>query len=157
MEKVRVLLVLAAVFLIAACTTTPEATPARDAEAKRFEPVTRDSVIYIYRPDSWPSGGITNLTADDRIIGASLPGTFFRIIVLPGRTVLDTHAPDQGRIEVETHGNDVVFIEMRTSGGAEGPPSTRFRRMPPEIAKAEILRCCSMLETWRPGQPRLVW
>jgi hypothetical protein len=149
--------ILTAAALVAACVSTPEGTPERDAEAKRFEPVTRDSVIYVYRPDFASTAGITTLLANGRIVGASLPLTFFRIIVLPGRTVLDTLAPDMGRIEVETRGNDVVFIEMRTAGGTETAPSSHFRRVPPEKARAAILDCCTMLETWRPGQSRLLW
>src|SRR5262245_32912954 len=128
------LCILASALLCAACAATPEATLERDAEAKRFEPVTRDAVIYVYRDDPWGTGGVTTLFAADRVVGSSLPGTYFRIIVLPGRTVLSTMAPDSGRIEIDTHGNDVVFVEMRTIGG-DVPPSSRFRRMPPELAK----------------------
>jgi hypothetical protein len=148
--------ILASALLCAACASTPEATPERDAEAKRFEPVTRDAVIYVYRDDSWGTGGITTLFANDQLVGSSLPGTYFRIIVLPGRTVLSTMAPDSGRIEVETRGNDVVFVEMRTTGG-DSPPRSHFRRMPPELAKTAIQERAWMLETWRPGQPRLFW
>jgi hypothetical protein len=148
---------LSAVLFCAACASTPEATPERDAAAKRFEPVTRDSVIYVYRPDFATSAGSTTLVANGRIVGESLAETYFRIIVLPGRTVLDTLPPDSGRIEIETRGNDVVFVEMRVGGGQEGPPNTHFRRLPPEIAKPAIVKCCSMLETWRPDQPRVLW
>jgi hypothetical protein len=155
MAFMRTYSVLFAALFCVACVVTPEAPPARDAEAKRFEPVTRDSVIYIYRADIGEA--TTTLIANDRLVGLSLPGTFFRIIVLAGRTVLETMVPDPGRIEIETRGNDVVFVEMRTSGGSDGPPSSRFRRMPPEVAKAAILDCCSMLETWRVDQPRLMW
>ena len=153
---VRTFFALFATLFCVACVITPEAPPERDAEAKRFEPVTRDSVIYVYRADMTGNANTTVL-ANDRLIGLSLPGTFFRIIVLPGRTVLEAVVPDPGRIEIETRGNDVVFVEMRTSGGSDGPPSSRFRRMPPEAAKAAILECCSMLETWRVNQPRLMW
>jgi len=157
MAVIRTYGVLLATVFCVACVVTPEAPSERDAEAKRFEPVTRDSVIYVYRADIGGDHNTTTLIANDRLVGLSLPGTFFRIIVLPGRTVLETVVPDPGRIEIETRGNDVVFVEMRTSGGSDGPPSSRFRRMPPEIAKAAILDCCSMLETWRVDQPRLMW
>ena len=143
--------------LCAACTSTPQAIPERDAEAKRFEPVTRDAVVYIYRPGIVLAGPETTLWVDNRLVGSSLPGTFFRVIVLPGRNLIDTSPPDIGRLEVATQGNDVTFVEMRTEGGPDGTPSSRFRVMPPEEAKAAIVRCCSMLETWRHDQPRLLW
>lgn len=157
MHTNKIIAILSALLLCAACASTPEATPERDAEAKRFEPVTRDAVIYVYRPDMSGTAATATLYANGRIIGASIPGTYFRIIVLPGRTLLDTFPPDAGRIEVETRGNDVVFIEMRTHGGDEGTPNTHFRRMPPEAAKAAILDCCTMLEVWRSNQPRLLF
>ncbi len=140
-----------------ACTSTPQATRERDAEAKRFEPVTREAVVYIYRPGLVLSGPETTLWVDNRLVGSSLPGTFFRVIVLPGRNLIDTSPPDTGRIEIATQGNDVTFVEMRTEGGRNGAPSSRFRIMAPEEAKAAIAQCCAMLETWRYNQPRLLW
>jgi hypothetical protein len=142
--------------LVAGCASTPEATLERDAEAKRFEPVTRDSVIYIYRGELPSTGYVTTVLANGRLLGSSLPGTFFRILVLPGKTVLETLPPDNGRIEIHTRGNDVAFVEMRTSG-SDGHPQTQFRRMTSEIAKAVIRADLRLLETWRHGQPRLLW
>jgi hypothetical protein len=157
MAVLRAILAVTMLALISACASTPEATSERDAAAKLFEPVTRDAVLYVYRPDFGTTAGITTLTANGRLVGDSLPGTYFRIIVLPGRTRLDTLPPDSGKIEVETRGNDVVFVEMRTGGGPDGAPSTNFRRLPPEVAKPAILDCCTMLETWRKGQSRILW
>ena len=141
----------------AGCAATPEATRERDAEAKRFEPVTREAVIYVYRPEAVLSGPETTLWVDNRLVGGSLPGTFFRVIALPGRNVIDTSPPDTGRIHITTQGNDVTFVEMRTEGGRDGAPSSRFRVMPPAAAQAAIAACCHMLETWRYNQPRLHW
>lgn len=143
------------VLLLTACASTPEANPVRDAEAKRFEAVTRDSVIYVYRPDGGTGAAETTLWADGRLVGVSLPRTFFRVIVLPGRTLLDTSGPDNGRIEVTTQGYDVTYVEMRTFD--DQSPTSRFRVVPAEEAQAAILNCCTMLEVWRPGQPRLFW
>lgn len=153
----RLRMALCAALISAACASTPEATPERDADAKRFEPVTRDAVIYVYRPDVWVTSAVTTLYANGSVVGSSLPGTYFRIIVLPGRTVLESFPAHGEGIEVETRGNDVTFVELRNYGPEDGVPSMVFRRVPPEIAKAAILRCCALLETWRPGQPRLLF
>ena len=153
----RTLIALGTVALCAACASTPQATPEPEAEAKRFEPVTREAVIYIYRPGVALSGPETTLWVDNRLVGASLPGTFFRVIALPGRNVIDTSPPDSGRIAITTRGNDVTYVEMITEGGFTDSPKTRFRVVPDEQAKATIARCCWMLETWRHNQPRLVW
>ena len=58
---------------------------------------------------------------------------------------------------VNTQGNDVTFVEMNTLGGFADSPSTTFRVVDPEEAKAAIAYCCWMLETWRYNQPRLLW
>ena len=140
----------------AGCASTPEASREGDEEAKRFEPVTRDAVIYVYRPDRWTTSAATTLWADGRLVGESLPGTYFRVIVFPGRTLLHTSGPDTGRIEVTTRGNDVTYVEMVTNN--EDSPQTIFRLVPAEPAQAAIRACCTRLEVWRPGQPRwLLW
>ena len=141
----------------AGCSSTPEATRERDAEAKRFEPVTREAVVYVYRPGIVLSGPETTLWIDNRLVGSSLPGTFFRVIALPGSNLIDTSPPDTGRIRITTQGNDVTFVELRTEGGPDGVPVSLFRVMPPEEAQAAIAACCRMLETWRYNQPRLLW
>jgi hypothetical protein len=154
--QARLLIALGALALCA-CASTPQATPEREAEAKRFEPVTREAVIYIYRPGAPLSGPETTLWVDNRLVGSSLPGTFFRVIALPGRNVIDTSPPDSGRIAVDTRGNDVTYVEMITEGDFTDSPSSRFRVVPDEVARAAIARCCWMLETWRHNQPRLLW
>lgn len=148
-------LALACIALLSACASTPEANRERDEEAKRFEPVTRDSVVYVYRPDRGTGAAETTLWANGRLVGISLPLTFFRVIVLPGRTVLHTSGSDSGRIVIDTRGNDVTYVEMQTFD--DQSPVTSFKVMPDEDAQSAIRGCCTMLEVWRPGQPRLFW
>ena len=146
---------LAALLVCAGCASTPEASLERDAEGKRFEAVTRDSVLYVYRPDRARFATSATLWADGRLVGESLPGTYFRVIVFPGPTLLHTSGPDSGRIEINTQGNDVAYVEMQTFN--EESPMTVFRLMPADEAQEAIRNCCTRLEVWRPGQPRLMW
>lgn len=149
-------LTLMTALLLGACAATPEATKERDAEAKRFEAVTRDAVIYVYRPDYRGTGAAdATLWADGRLVGVSLPQTFFRVIVFPGRTLLQAGGSDNGRIEVHTQGNDVTYVEARTLN--DQSPYTSFRVVTAEEAQAAIRSCCAMLEVWRPGQSRVFW
>lgn len=145
-------LVLTAV-LLGACASTPEADRERDLEAKRFEPVTRDAVVYVYRPDMGNTAADTTLWANGRLVGTSIPRTFFRIIVLPGRTHFHASGSDSGTIEVMAGGNEVTYVEMQTLN--PDSPSSHFRVVSAEHAQAAIRACCTMLEVWRPGQPRL--
>ena len=148
--------VFAALFC-AACTSTPESTRERDAWAKQFEPVSRDSVIYVYRPDTLGTMAVTDLFVDKRLIGSSLPGSYNRIPVLPGRHLVEVFAAHGEPIEVVTHGNDVIFVELQNYSSTDGTPNMRFRIVTPEHGKAAILACCARLENWRQDQPRLMW
>jgi len=151
--KIASALVMLIAFL-GGCASTPEAPPASDAEAKRFESAPRVAIIYLYRADTPGSSATPTIWVDDRIVGQTLPATYFRIAVRPGRNRIAAFAPDQGRLEIETREGGVFFVAMQVGGDVETPGSTIFRSVPPEIGKAEIMRCCTMLETWRPGQWR---
>ena len=139
--------------LLGGCAATSEASREADVEAKRFESAPRAAIIYLYRADT-PSNATSTIWVDDRIVGQSLPATYFRVAVRPGRNRIAAFAPDQGRLEIDTRGGGVFFVAMRVGGDVDTPGNTLFRSVPPEAGKTEILRCCTMLETWRPGQWR---
>jgi hypothetical protein len=140
--------------LLGGCASTSEAPPASDAEAKHFESALRAAIIYLYRADTPGSSATSTIWVDDRIVGQSLPATYFRVAVRPGRNRIAAFASDQGRLEIDTREGGVFFVAMQVGGDVETPGNTIFRSVPPEAGKAEILRCCTMLETWRPGQWR---
>ena len=144
-------LALAAVFL-AACASTPLASPDRDADAKRFETAPDAAIIYLYRIDT--GDGVSTVWVDGRLIGDTLPETYFRIAVRPGRNRVTASAGDAGNIAIETRMGEVYFIAMRVQGEAHSEAQTNFQSAAPETGKAAILRCCKLLEAWRPGQSR---
>ena len=152
----RLLYTVIAALLCAACAATPEATPERDAEAKRFEAASRSAVIYLYRGD-FSSPGVTTITVDGRLVGQSLPRTYFRVIAWPGRNRIQATGADAGRLEIQTDDGGVYFVSMHVLGETESSSTTIFRSATPVAGKAAIQRCCTLLETWRPGQPRLMW
>lgn len=141
-----------ALAVLGGCSTTPEASRERDSDAKRFEPELRSAIIYLYRGDI--RGGVATLWIDGRLIGQSVSATYFRIAVRPGRNVITASGNDLGRIELNTVDEGVYFVEARVLGEAEDSHTTIFRSVPPETGKETIARCCALLETWRPGQPR---
>ncbi len=140
--------------LLAGCAATPEASLQDDAEAKRFDSAPRAAIVYLYRADT-PGSTTSTLWVDDRIVGQTLPATYFRVAVRPGRNRIAAFAPDHGRLEIDTREGGVFFVAMQVGGDLDAPGNTLFRSVPPEAGKAEILRCCTMLETWRPGQRRM--
>ena len=154
MRRITPALVLLLAYL-GGCASTPEASPQSDAEAKRFESAPRTAIIYLYRADTPSNGGASTLWIDGRLVGQSVPATYFRVLARPGHNSIWASGNDTGRIEIETRESGVYFVAMQVLGGAESPSNTVFRNVAPAVGQAAILRCCTMLETWRPGQGRL--
>ena len=151
MLKIISALVLLPAFL-GGCATTPEAPPSSDAEAKRFESAPRAAIVYLYRADL--RGGVATLWVDNRLVGQTVAATYFRVAMRPGHNRIAASGSDLGRLEIDTQAEGVYFVAMQVLGEAEGSSTTIFRSVTPEVGKAAILRCCTMLETWRPGQSR---
>ena len=135
---------------LSGCVSTPQATSERDAEAKRFLPRPDAAVIYVYRFDFASTGMAsedTVLYVDDRLIGAALPLTFFRFDVREGVHLLHGVGHDQGSLKLEARAGEVYFVMLLAAGGVSD-----FRRVDAATGKRDILRCCSLMENWAPGQ-----
>lgn len=153
MNLARMRLPTAILLLLAAlggCASTPEATLERDARAKRFESNSYLAVIYVYRADWSRRAEDTVLMVDSRIIGATLPASYFRIELWPGRRVLHGFGWDAGRLVVETEAGRVYFVALTVGG------YSHFALVPPDIGGRAILACCGLLENWAPGQRPLL-
>jgi hypothetical protein len=140
--------------LLGGCASTPEASPDTDADAKRFESAPNAAIIYLYRPLAPGGNAASTLWVDGRLIGETLSTTFFRVAVRPGRNRISASGSDAGRLEIDTQAAGIYFVETQVLGDAQGASTTFFRSVAPATGKAAILRCCNMLETWRPGQSR---
>jgi len=103
-----------AIFALAGCASTPQATPERDAEAKRFMPIAGEATIYLYRPD-FPTYDQNDpaIYVDDRLIGAMLAGTFFRFPASPGTRVIRSHGQDAGDLKIEARSGELHFATRR--------------------------------------------
>jgi len=133
---------------LAGCASTPQATRERDAEAKEFNARPDAAVIYVYR-DDLAADRLDNtvLYVDGRLIGATLPRTFFRFDVLAGTRLLHGFGFDQGALKLEVRSGEIYFVSLQVAGGV-----SLFTPVTPETGKRDILRCCSLLENWAPDQ-----
>ena len=138
------------------CASTPQATAERDADAKQFVSRADAAVIYVYRDEPGFVGTVSNdtvLYVDDRLIGSTLAGTFFRFDVRAGTHLLHGHGYDQGKLKIDARNGEIYFISLMTLEG-----TSEFRLVAPETGKRDILRCCALLENWAPGQrPVVLW
>ena len=144
----------AGVAALAGCASTPEASRERDAEAKRFVAQPGSATIYVYRNDfsvGSQESTDTVLYLDDRLIGATLPGTYFRIDARPGVYVLHGVGYDQGNLKLDARPEELQFVSLNVISG-----HSYFARARPEEARQALRACCSLLENWAPGQRPLL-
>ncbi|MEO7505601.1 MAG: DUF2846 domain-containing protein [Pyrinomonadaceae bacterium] len=137
--------------LLAGCASTPQATGERDTEAKQFSRDPGSSTLYVYRPDFDSPDSDTVLWIDGRLIGATLPKTYFRVHLKPGKHTLTGMGYDHGRLTIETRPGEVYFVSMHVVSG-----HTSYWQIPSEIGKQAVNRCCALMENWAPGQRPLL-
>jgi hypothetical protein len=156
MQSIRNVLTALAIagLLLGGCAATPEASLQDDASAKRFDSVPGAAIVYLYRNDGPDNRGFTTLWLDGRLVGEILPSSYYRVSVRPGRNLLTAFGGDAGRLEFETRGDEVYFVAVSVRG-EYGDSRSEFRRVAPAVGRAQIERCCRLLETWKPGQNRI--
>jgi hypothetical protein len=152
-DSMRCACAIAVALIVAGCTSVPQASEARDADAKQFNTQPGYAAIYVYRPDfgyaSDPAESV--LWMDTRLIGSTLPRTFFRLDTRPGRHVLHGDAHDTGKLALDTKAGELYFVSLNVVGGI-----SRFTQVSPDTGRREILKCCAMMENWAPGQRPLL-
>src|SRR5687767_8268871 len=134
------------IIALGGCASVPEAAPARDAEARQFETRPGAAALYVFRNDFPSSQKLEDsvLYIDDRLIGAPLPGTFFRIDLLPGTHELHAYGYDRGSLKIRARDGEAHFVALNVIGGV-----SHFAPVAPEAGKREIARCCVLMENWQ--------
>jgi hypothetical protein len=132
----RLLTILAIV--LAGCAPLPP-TP-QDLEAKRFEPAPGKAVIYVFReyPDISREAG--TLMLDDRMMGSTYPGTYFRWVVEPGRHEIRGYAGDAGQITLDVNADRIYFIQQSVSVFFFGFAQSVCRPVAEPYGRAAVLR-----------------
>ena len=143
--------ILLALVLVAACTSTPQATREEDARAKEFQTHPSASTIYVYRSPFNYYDADSVLYIDGRLVGSTLPGAYFRIDTVPAKHVLHGTGIDIGQLAIETRPGEIYFVELEVLAG-----HSNFRLVPERIGRREVRACCALLENWAPGQRPLL-
>jgi Protein of unknown function (DUF2846) len=136
--------------LLTGCASTPQASRERDAEARQFASHPGHSTLFVYRP-IYDGDEDTVLWVDGKLIGATLPKSFFRVNVNPGKHTLSGMGNDNGTFSLETRPGELYFVELYVISG-----HSHYREVSPDLGKSAINRCCALLETWAPGQRPLL-
>jgi hypothetical protein len=129
----------AVALVLAACAPLPQT--AADVQAKRIESAPGKAVIYLVRtrPDLGPLP--TPVKLNDRMLGSTHPGTYFRLEVEPGRHVLTGFAQDNGSITLDVQADRFYFVRHSVSGTwRENSPHSFFRIIPENEGRDAVAR-----------------
>jgi hypothetical protein len=137
-EDVMRVICLAALFL-AGCVQLPP-TP-QDLQAKRFEPVAGQSVIYLVRTPL-DSSEPQSLMLDEHATVATLPGTYFRWEVPPGRHHVQGYGFGGESVTLTTEPGRIYFLEHTVIGDPHdgGVQLTSLRRVDEQYGRKLVLR-----------------
>src|SRR5688572_20337193 len=103
--------------MLSGCASTPQADAGRNAEAQQFASSPASSTLYVYRSDYGNQDGDSVLWIDGKLIGATLPKTFFRVNLNPGKHTLTGMGYDTGRLTLETRPGELYFVALSSLSG----------------------------------------
>ena len=127
------------VLLLAGCAQLPPSP--QEIEAKRFEPAPGKSVIYLVRDDPDFTDVGASVMLDDRMMGTTYPGTFFRWVVEPGPHQIRGFAGDSGSFSLATAPDAMYFVQQRVSRFLPMPSAQSYFQLVPEFhGRAVVLR-----------------
>jgi hypothetical protein len=147
----RACVVAALIALAGGCASTPQGSVERDTDAKQYATHPGSATLYIYRPDIGDSDSDTVLWVDGRLVGATLPKTYFRVNVVPGKHTITGMGHDNGKLTLETRPGELYFVSVLNIAG-----NSLFWQVPAEIGRQAVNRCCALMENWAPGQRPLL-
>lgn len=145
--SLRAWFAIGAIALLAACTSTPQASPQADAMSKEFLSHPNAATIYVYRSEFNLYDFDSVLYLNGRLMGGTLPGTFFRIDTVPGRNVVHGSGIDVGQIAIDARAGEIYFVSLEVVAG-----HSNFRLVADEFGRDSVRACCVLLENWSPGQ-----
>ncbi|MGE5525715.1 MAG: DUF2846 domain-containing protein [Rhodospirillaceae bacterium] len=151
MRKPSWWLAMAALIAVAGCASTPQASRERDADAKAFDVHPGAATVYVYRSPFNTDIEDNVLYIDGRLIGSTVPGTYFRVNLTPGRHTLHGSGIDLGTLTIDARPGQLYFVDLAVIAG-----HSRYQLVPPAEAKRAIATCCVLLENWAPGQRPLL-
>ena len=127
------------VLALAGCIAPLPPSPA-EIEAKRFEPVPGKSVIYLVREYPDISREVATVMLDDRMMGSTYAGTFFRWVVEPGRHEIRGFAGDAGAMVIDVLPGHVYYVQQSYTRGFTGFGQSFFRLIPEPYGRGAVMR-----------------
>jgi hypothetical protein len=133
------LALLGLVLSLAGCITPLPPSP-QEIEAKRFDPVAGKAVVYLVREYPDISREVATVMLDDKMMGSTYPGTFFRWVVEPGRHQIRGFAGDAGTMVLDTLPDSIYFVQQSYTRGFTGFGQSFFRLIPEPYGRGAVMR-----------------
>ena len=121
------------IMLATACASIKAAPESQDQEAKNFNPVPNKGVIYIFRDEDFGSALHKEVKLNGKTLGETGPKSFFRVVVTPGKCVIDSNGESKRTLTVKAGDVYYVWQEIKMglfsgSSQLETVPATRGRQ-----------------------------
>jgi len=114
MLKTLMSVTILALALLAGCTSMSTIAPA--GSSPRVEGTPGMAVVYVVRTRPDISYLATPIVVDDRMIGATYAGTYYRIELPAGRHQLRGYGQDPGVITLDLQADRVYFVQHSVAG-----------------------------------------
>ena len=125
----------AIVTLLAACA--PLQT--RDLQPVTIEGTPGKAVVYLVRSDPDLSHLTAPVVVNDQMIGSTHAGTYFRIELSAGRSVIRGYASDNGTISLDLAADRIYFVQQTVAGSYRVTnPESFFRVIDETRARAAM-------------------
>ena len=140
MER-ALLIALALALTLTGCQQLPPSP--EDLQAKKFEAVPDNAVIYLARdaPDFSPLQ--SQASVGDKMMLKTYPGTYYRWEVPAGRHTITGFGEDSGTITVQGEPGKIYFVQQRVVGMLV--PSSHFELVGEAQGRAAVMRAVLLL------------
>ena len=124
--------------LVAGCAQLP-LTP-EDIQARKFESVPDQAVIYLVR-DSLDSSDVdASIYLGEKLMITTYPGTYFRWVVPAGAHRIVGAGVDPGRITVDVQSGRIYFVQQQVTLGGRVVGISYFELVSEANGRAAVLR-----------------
>jgi hypothetical protein len=110
MMRMRNLLTVAAALLAGCAAYPPSPAPDADAQARLFKPVADKAVVYILRDRGDLFIREVRVALDGRDVGATLPNTYMRLELDPGKHEIVSFTDPPASLEINTQPGGLYYV-----------------------------------------------
>ena len=117
MKKNLWMLLALAVLALAGCASVPTASTEQDAKAKDFSPLAGKATLFIYRNETFGAAVPMTVVVNGKSLGQTAAQTFFRLNVLPGKYVVESHAENVSTVNIAAESGKNYFVWQEVKMG----------------------------------------